>query len=136
MRAGFLALALVFPAHAEDWVELPTTTSWYRFAYDRDSIVRQGTTVRFWDRTVYLRSVEADAVSGLPIAEKRVRRIARCDESGAGILEGRVYGTDGRLLESITNREWTVDLVPVNSQSLAATLIRAVCAEPVGKQPR
>lgn len=97
------------------------------FEIDETSIVKRGTTVKFYEKITYVKPAEIDSASGKTIYEKKVYRIVDCANKTQGVLKGTLYGENQSLIESVTFNESKVGMQAVPAGTVAEAELNFVC---------
>jgi hypothetical protein len=113
---------------AESWLAMPTADDNVLFAVDEASLVRDGDTVKFFERLVYVEPRQRDPASGSLIKEKRMGRVMNCVTKTHGHDFGSLIGVDGRRIETVHIGAAEIRITAVPAGTLAERELAWACA--------
>jgi hypothetical protein len=117
---------------AESWRAFGTSSNNVLFSVDETSLTRDGDTVQFLERLVYVNPERHDELSRKWVKEKRVQRVMNCAERTQGHLRGTLLADDGRLIESVSTEPAYVEMTAVPAGTVAADELAWACAARAG----
>jgi hypothetical protein len=119
-------------AHAADWTEIATDVDGNRYSIDRQSIVREGPTVKGVVRAEYA-SPRVDDASGKSFFAALDRMIVDC-ETASFALQSRTYvAADGSEVPALASAREDLKLRPAAAGSMSETILRSLCKAAPGR---
>jgi hypothetical protein len=125
-----LAVAWTNASHgAEDWHVFTSNGANISLAIDKASVIRQGATVKFWERVEFEKPEQQDEVSGRMIKFKRIHRVMDCSARTQGVLRGSLFAENGKLIEASISEPASVQMSSIPPGTLAEQELDLACAK-------
>jgi len=117
---------------AADWAEIATDADGNRYSIDRQSIVREGATVKGLVRAEYA-APRVDQASGKSFFAALDRMIVDCDAASFALQSRTYVAADGTEVPALASTREDLKLRPAAAGSLSETIVRNLCRAARGR---